>query len=185
MQEMKPRIQALPFAFAVLAGSVLAGCGDTGLPVVGPDDVAGRTAHSILVDQTFADVPADGERTVEFSLPRAGTLTLRVGWTDESNAVVAVLTGAACPDLRREDESCRPRGTSERPPGKEGRESLLSYPQTSGSYRLWLKNQGPGPESISVTVELTYRIPAPAASPDSARPDRRDPRERERAPRPI
>jgi hypothetical protein len=170
MLDKKLRIVS-PLAILALAAIALAGCGGAGTSATGPDP-ADATGHLSLLSQRFDNVEAGGVRVVDFSLPRNGILGLRVAWTDENDSVVAVLTGAGCPDYNRAD--CNARGSVGAGRGKADREGEASYPVAAGAYRLWLRNEGPGVESISVSAELTYAVDAPATDPQGD-PGRRGP----------
>lgn len=168
---------AMVAVIAALVAAGLAGCSGAASSTTGPDLVAGDTGRVVIVSQTFDRVNAGEERFVDFSLSRAGTLAVRVGWTDQDNSVVAVLASAGCPYLRRADD-CEIRGSVSEQRGRDERESRISYRAAAGAYRLWLRNLGPATDSINVTAELYFAAdapsPAPAPSPGPGRPERPD-----------
>jgi hypothetical protein len=182
MQDKQTR--TLPIVVAVLAvvtAAGLAGCGSAAPSLAAPDPVdSGRV---LIFSQTFDDVSAGAARAAVLNLPREGTLLVTVAWTSTDNEVVTVLTGLACADFRQAVDSCQVRGPVGQPPGKDGRESLFNYRERPGAYRLWVKNLGPGVESIEVKAELTYAADAPTPG-STPPPERRSPgHERERGPR--
>src|SRR5437870_7680463 len=163
MLDKKLRIVS-PLAILALAAIVLDGCSGAGTFPTGPDRSEG-TGHLSVLSQRFDNVEAGGLRVVDFSLPRNGMLAVRVAWTDENNSVVAVLTSGGCPDYRRTGEDCNVRGSVGADRGKLDREGDASYPAAAGGYRLWLRNEGPGVESIDVTAELSFVADAPVTDP--------------------
>lgn len=142
---------AVVAVLAVLTAVSLAACGGNAL--TGPNAVVGGTTSIVILSAALDYVEVGGQRVINFNLPHPGTLALTVRWNDESNSVVAVLTGAACPNFYGASADCQVRRTYERQ-GKEGREGVIDYPGASGTYRLLVENEGPGVESIRVTAEL-------------------------------
>jgi hypothetical protein len=165
---------------AALMAVVLVGCNGSGPSTTGPSAGALESATStVVLSETIEEVEVGGQRVVTFSLPRPGILSLTVRWNDQTNSVVAVLTGLRCLDFRNASADCPVRRSIERQ-GKEGREQVINDPDASGSYRLLLENEGPGMESIRVTAELTTAVvtptpptPHPTEAPDRNRPNPR------------
>jgi hypothetical protein len=180
MQDKHTRtLPTLVAVLAVVTAAGLAGCSGAALSPAAPDPVdAGRM---LILSQTFDDVSAGAARAAVLNLPREGTLEITVTWTNTENRVVTILTGIACPDFRQAAASCQVRGPAEYPPGKDDRQSILNYNERPGAYRLWVRNLGPGAESIEVKAELTYAAAAP--TPASTPPPERRGGERERGPR--
>lgn len=189
MQEKKARIPDSVVAVLVtLVAAGLAGCNGAASSPTSPDAASGETGRVLILSQTFDGVSAGDERVVDFSLARAGTLAVSIGWTNADNSVAAVLTSVTCPYFRRAPDDCPIRGSVGEERGKDGRGSTIQYRETAGAYRLSLRNLGPGTESISVTAELDFAAeppaptPEPSASPQPQRPERperpeRDPRQ--------
>jgi len=173
MLDRKIRI-ASPLAVIALAAGALVGCNGAGSPTA-PGGADGVNRVSVM-SQTFDAVEAGGVRFVDFSLPHDGTLSVRVAWTDDNNSVIAVLTSAGCADYRHAGEDCQARGLGGASRGKLDREGEVNYAGTAGGYRLWLRNEGPGVESITVSGELSYAVETPVTDPDGGRrgplPDR-------------
>lgn len=182
MQDKQTRtLRTVVAVLAVVAAAGLAGCSSAALSPVAPDPV--DSGRMLIFSQTFDDVSAGAARAAVLNLPREGTLLVTVAWTNTDNEVVTVLTGIACDNFRQAGDGCQVRGPVGRPPGKDGRESIFNYHERPGAYRLWVKNLGPGAESIEVKAELTYAADAPTPR-STPPPERRAPeRERERGPR--
>lgn len=151
-------------AVAVLAALIavsLAACSGTALSTTGPSaGIADDATPTVILSSALDNVEAGGQRVLDFSLPRTGTLALTVRWTDANNSVIAVLTGAGCPNFRGAAADCQVRRSVDRQ-GREGREGVIDYPGAAGAYRLVLQNEGPGVETIRVTVALTSPRAAP------------------------
>ena len=182
MQDKQTRaLRTVVAVLAVVTAAGLAGCGSAALSPAAPDPVDSGSGRVVIFSQTFDDVSAGAERAALLNLPREGTLLVTVAWTSTDNEVVTVLTGLACGTFRQAADTCQARGPVGQPPGKDGRESLFNYRERPGAYRLWVKNLGPGVESIEVKAELTY-APIPRSTPP---PEPRSPgHEREREPGP-
>ena len=133
-------------ALAIAAGLGLAACSgpSTGPSAVEPDDAA---TSAVVLSETLEDVEPGGQRMVNFSLPRRGTLALTVRWNDQLNSVVATLAGTGCFNIQNPTADCQVRRTIERQ-GREGREGFINDPNAGGTYQLAIENEGPGTESI-------------------------------------
>jgi hypothetical protein len=154
---MKSRVPRI--LFAVSLGAVLPllnACSNGAASPTSPSTV--DSTRDVLVSQRFADVEPGGVRSIDFSLPQDGGLSVSVSWTDENNAVYAVITNASCPDVR--GDGCRVRVTA--PRREQDTESRFNYAGTAGSYRIWLHNDGPGTESLLVLVKLAPESGPPA-----------------------
>ena len=151
-------------AVAVLAALIavsLAACSGTALSTTGPSaGVADDAAPFVIFSAALDDVEVGGQRVIDFSVPRTGTLALTMRWNDQNNSVIAVLTGAGCPNFRGAAADCQVRRSVDRQ-GREGREGVIDYPGAAGAYRLVLQNEGPGVDSIRLTVDLTPSYTAP------------------------
>ena len=82
-------------AVAVLAALIavsLAACGGPALSTTGPSPGFGDDT-TVVLSTALDNVEAGGQRALDFTLPRTGTLALTVRWTDSTNSVIAVLTG--------------------------------------------------------------------------------------------
>jgi predicted small lipoprotein YifL len=154
---------------AVLAVVIaaLAACGCSGPSPTGPSALPTESSTVVVLNQALDGVEAGGQRLLDFTLPRRGTLVLTVRWNDPANSVVAVLTSTGCTNLRNGDGDCRSRHSVERD-GKVGREQFIDYPDAAGTYQLLLENEGPGVESIRVNAELTSEVAVPPATPSPA-----------------
>ena len=155
-------------AVAVLATLIavsLAACGGTALSTTAPSaGFADATTPTVILNSTLDHVEAGGKRVLDFNVPRTSTLALRVYWTDSTNSVVAVLTGAGCPAFYGAAADCQVRRTVNRQ-GKEGREGFIDYAGAGGAYRLELENEGPGVETIRVTVAVSSLGPPVTPTP--------------------
>ena len=151
---------ALAVALAALSAVGLAACGGNALSTTGPSAYAADVESTVIVSAAFDDVEVGGQRVVDFTLPRAGNLALRVNWNDQNNSVIAVLTGADCIYSHAAAAGCQERRAVERQ-GKEGREGVIDYSGRGGAYRLTVENEGPGAESIRVTAVLVSSPVAP------------------------
>ena len=165
-------------AVAVLAALIavsLAACSGKALSTTGPSaGFAGDAPSTVILSAALDNVEVGGQRVLDFSLPYTGTLTLTVRGNDQSNSVVALLTGAGCPRVSGYAPVCEVRRSVERQ-GKEGREGVIDYPGASGAYRLLVENEGPGVDSIQVTAALSSppAIPVlPTPYPTSNPPER-------------
>jgi len=165
-------------AVAVLAALIavsLAACSGKALSTTGPSaGFAGDAPSTVILSASLDNVEVGGQRVLDFSLPYTGTLTLTVRENDQSNSVVALLTGAGCPRVSGYAPVCEVRRSVERQ-GKEGREGVIDYPGASGAYRLLVENEGPGVDSIQVTAALSSppAIPVlPTPYPTSNPPER-------------
>ena len=98
----------------------------------------------VVLSQNFDDVEPGGQRIVNFTVPRRGTLVVTVGWNDPANSVVAVLTGTGCRNLRIPDGDCSTRRSVERG-GKGPASSSSTSPDAAGSYQLLAGERGSGP----------------------------------------
>jgi predicted small lipoprotein YifL len=154
---------------AVLAVVIaaLAACGCSGPSTTGPSALVTETSTMVVLNQTLDDVEPGGQRVVDFTLPRRGTLVLTVRWNDPANSVIAVLTGAGCRSLRNPDGDCSVRRSVERE-ARTGREQFIDSPNSAGAYQLLLENEGPGLESIRVNAELTSEVAVPPPTPSPA-----------------
>jgi hypothetical protein len=161
MKSRVPRILLAVSLAAVLP--LLNACSDGAASPTSPSTV--DSARGVLVSQRFADVEPGGVRTIDFSLPEDGGLSVSVSWTDQNNSVYAVITSASCPDFRA--QGCRVRAATA-PRREQDTESRFNYADNAGTYRIWLRNDGPGTESLLVTVELAPASgpPAPPARPN-------------------
>jgi hypothetical protein len=151
----------------VILAAGLAACGSEGTVV--PTGFEGERTTEVLFTQSLENVEAGSQRSIHFSLPRRGTLSLSVRWNDQANSVVAVLLGTECVSLQRRSEECpERRGIEGR--GREGREVVVGQTNAGGDYELVVQNEGPGTESIRVTAELTSFVPSasPSATPSPA-----------------
>lgn len=141
-------------AVAVLAALIAVSLAACGVSTTGPSaGLAADAPATVILSAALDGVEVGGQRVVNFSLPHSGTLALTVRWNDQNNSVIAVLTGAGCPNFHGASADCQVRRSFERQ-GKEGREGVIDYPGASGAYRLLVENEGPGVESIRVTAEL-------------------------------
>jgi predicted small lipoprotein YifL len=144
--------------------AALAACGCSGPSTTGPSALPTETSTMVVLSQNLDDVEAGGQRLVNFTVPRRGTLAITVRWNDPANNVVAVLTGTNCRSLRRSDGDCSVRRSVERE-ARTGREQFIASPDAAGAYELLLENEGPGVESIRVNAELTSEVAAPPTQP--------------------
>jgi hypothetical protein len=157
---------ALVAATAALVAATLAGCNGTELPTT-PDTVATGGRESV-VSQTFDNVEPGGVRTAIFSVPRIGAIEVTVAWTSETNKVVTVVLGA-CSEAGHLRSDCRLGGSTERQ-----RENRIRAEGLAGEYQVWLKNEGPGTETIQLTVQTPAAPPAPRPWRSSDPPERRE-----------
>jgi hypothetical protein len=162
-------MHATPRRTAVVAVVIaaLAACGCSGSSTTGPSALPTVTSTVVVLNQALDDVEPGGQRLLDFTLPRRGTLVLTVRWNDPANSVVAVLTSTGCTNLRNRDGDCQVRHSVERD-GKVGREQFIDSPDAAGAYQLLLENEGPGVESIRVNAELTSEVAAPPPTPSPA-----------------
>ena len=164
MQDKQARtLRTVAAVFAVFVAAGLPGCGSAALSSVAPDAV--EPGPSVIFSQTFDHMSAGAEREAVLSLPREGALQITVAWTNTDNQVLSVLTGLACGYYRAAADGCTVRGPIGQSPGRDGREKVFNYRERAGAYRLWIKNLGPGVESISVKAELTTAAPSPRSTP--------------------
>jgi hypothetical protein len=147
-------------AVVALVIAALAACGCSGSSPTGPSAPTTETSTMVVLSQSFDDVEAGGQRTVDFTVPRRGGLVVTVQWNDPANSVVAVLTGTGCRNLRNPHGDCTARHSIERE-RKTGREQFIDSPDAAGTYQLMVENEGPGLESIRITAELTSEVTAP------------------------
>jgi hypothetical protein len=163
MPEKKPRTVGTLVVTAGLA-IALAGCNgnDAALPTA--PTATGRGGDRVVLSRTFGDVEPGGTRSAAFYLPRSGDLNVQVTWTSEDNSVAAYILGL-CAGPRRFDTDCRLRGSMERPQ----RENRISTHGEPGDYQVLIQNEGPGAESISVTVRATDDDVVPGPGPDPGR----------------
>lgn len=149
-------------AVAVLAALVavsLAAC--NGLSTTGPTPgVADDAASTVILSADLADVEVGGQRVIDFTVPRTGTLAVTLRWDDQNNTVSAVLTGAGCSKVSGYAPVCQVRRSVERE-RREGRVGEIDHPDARGAYQLLVTNEGPGVESIHVTADLTVPYAAP------------------------
>ena len=94
--------------------AALAACGCSGPSTTGPSALPTETSTMVVFSQNLDDVEAGGQRVVNFTVPRRGTLAITVRWNDPANSVVAVLTGTNCRSLRNSDGDCSVRRSVER-----------------------------------------------------------------------
>ena len=175
MSNRKPRNSYAGAAvLAALIAVSLAACGATAPSPTGPGAGAAGDSGTVILSQAFEDVEPGGQRVIDFNVPGTATLALTVRWNDQGNSVIAVLTGAGCPDHRGAAADCQVRRSVERQ-GREGREGVINYAGAFGAYHLLLENEGPGAESIRVTV-----LTSPSAAPVPPTPYPTDPPERNR-----
>ena len=147
--------------------AALAACACSGSATTGPSALPTVTSTVVVLNQALDDVEPGGQRLLDFTLPRRGTLVLTVRWNDPANSVVAVLTSTGCTNLLNRDGDCQVRHSVERN-GKVGREQFIESPDAAGAYQLLLENEGPGVESIRVNAELTSEVAAPPPTPSPA-----------------
>jgi hypothetical protein len=147
--------------------AALAACGCSGPSTTGPSALPTETSTMVVLSQTLDDVEPGGQRVVNFTVPRRGTLVVTVRWNDPANNVIAILSGTNCRSLRNADGDCSVRRSVEREP-RTGREQFIESPDAAGTYELLLENEGPGLESIRVNAELTSEVAAPPAFPSPA-----------------
>jgi hypothetical protein len=167
--------RAVPVAaLAVLIAAGLMACSGSG-PSTPTAVEAVSSVTTVVLSQTLDDVEVGGQRLINFSLPRRGALTLTVRWNDQSNSVVAALSGTSCfnsPNPTPAD-GCQVRRSIDRQ-GREGREGVIDHANAAGAYQLLVENEGPGAESIRVTAELTSTTDPTTPSPYPTDPPRRD-----------
>jgi len=159
---------ALVAATATLVAATLAGCNGATLPT-SPDAALNQEA---IVSRTFDNVEPGGVRTAMFTATRYGAIDVTVAWTSETNKVFAVVMGA-CSEGGHFRGDCRLGDWTE-----STRENRIRAEGAPGEYQVWLKNEGPGTETIQVIVQVPAAAPTPAPGPwRSPRPSG-DPRER-------
>jgi len=152
----------------------LAAC-NSALPL--PTATLGTAVTTVIATRTLS-LEAGAWEAFPVTLPASGTLRVSLEWGDAANDVRLLVMGSNCRSLSSL-EDCPIRRTGVR----QGKQSEAVYPEVSGRHTVWVGNLGPGAETVSATVELTYQpiepvrdLPSPDPEPERKHP--RDPRDK-------
>ena len=147
------RISALG-ALAMMVGLAACGGSDGGGTTPTTTPPAPTTTTQTLQPLTFTGLTNGEVRSADFTITGTGTMTSNVNWTFSSNDVDIFVTSTACnaTNTTNLQTGCTAIGKTT---------SVVAKPETltvnvsSGGYRIWVANFGPGAESGTLTVSAT------------------------------
>ncbi len=126
----------------------LSACGGGGSS---PTGSSGPTRQS-LGTRTWAAAPGDG-LIVDVTIGQTGTLDATAQWTNATNDVDVFLTSSSCSAQAFVANLCNILAKADSATNKPER---MTASVISGNYKVWVYNLGPGTESGTVDMGLTY-----------------------------
>lgn len=141
---------------SVLAAAILAsslGCGHE-IPTA-PTSVAGESTP--VARPVSSDVPAasgglPGAARIEMVMPRSGTATVTLWWSDGDFSLQLYVTSGDCADVTNLlQESCTVLGST-RPGTRPG--VITTRVRSGDSSTIWVLNSDPFPQGFTIDVEV-------------------------------
>ena len=139
---------------AVLAAVILAssiGCGHGTTPTA-PSSVTQGVSPAGSSNVPAASGGLPGAARMDMVMPRSGTASVTLRWSDADFSLRLFVTSGACPDVMTLlQESCSILGST-RPGTLPG---VVTVPVTSGdSTTIWVLNPDPFPQGFTIDVEI-------------------------------